>query len=134
MAKLTTIEGIGPVIEEKLKGAGIGSIEALLKVCCDKAGRKDISAKTNIEEGKLLRFANHADLMRIRGVGGEYSELLEASGVDSCSELAQRRPDNLTKKMEDVNAAKKLVRAVPSEKMVTGWVDQAKKLKKVITH
>ncbi|NNE33926.1 MAG: DUF4332 domain-containing protein [Rhodothermales bacterium] len=134
MAKLTTIEGIGPAIEAKLEAAGINSIEALLKVCCTAGGRKDVSAKTNIEEKKLLRFANHADLMRIKGVGGEYSELLEAAGVDSCSELKMRRADNLAAKMEEVNASKKLVRQVPSEKMVQGWVDQAKSLPKVVTH
>ena len=134
MAKLTTIEGIGPAIEAKLQAAGIKSVEGLLKICCEKAGRKATSAKTNIEEAKLLRFANHADLMRIKGIGGEYSELLEAAGVDSCTELAQRRPDNLAAKMEEVNKTKKLVRQVPSEKMVSGWVAQAKGLKKVVNH
>lgn len=134
MAKLTTIEGIGPAIEAKLQTAGIGSIEALLKVCCTAGGRKDIAAKTNIEEQKLLRFANHADLMRIKGIGGEYSELLEAAGVDSCSELKMRNAENLTAKMEEVNAQKKLVRQVPSIKMVTGWIAQAKGLPKVVTH
>ncbi len=134
MAKLTTIEGVGPAIEAKLKAVGISSVEGLLKVCCEKSGRRDIAARTNIDEGKLLRFTNHADLMRVKGIGGEYSELLEAAGVDSCSELAQRRPDNLTAKMEEVNKAKKLVRQVPSQKMVEGWVAQAKTLKKVVTH
>ncbi len=134
MAKLTTIEGIGPALEAKLQAAGLNSIEGLLKVCCTAGGRKDISAKTSIEEKKLLRFANHADLMRVKGIGGEYSELLEASGVDSCSELKMRRPDNLTAKMEEVNAAKKLVRQVPSLKVVQGWVEQAKALPKVVTH
>lgn len=134
MAKLTTIEGIGPAIEAKLNAAGIKSVDGLLKACGDKNGRRAISQRTNIEEAKLLRFANHADLMRVKGIGGEYSELLEASGVDSCSELAQRRPDNLAAKMEEVNRSKKLVRQVPSLKMVAGWVSQAKTLKKVVSH
>lgn len=134
MAKLTTIEGVGPAIEAKLKAVGINSVEGLLKVCCEKSGRRDIAARTNIDEGKLLRFTNHADLMRIKGIGGEYSELLEAAGVDSCTELKQRRPDNLTAKMAEVNKTKKLVRQVPSLKMVEGWVAQAKTLKKVVNH
>ncbi len=134
MAKLTTIEGVGPVIEAKLKKAGVGSVESLLKICCDKKGRKDIAAKTNIEEQKILRFTNHADLMRIKGVGGEYSELLEAAGVDTVVELAQRNAENLHAKMNEVNAKKKLVRQVASQSQVTGWVAQAKKLKRVVTH
>jgi predicted flap endonuclease-1-like 5' DNA nuclease len=134
MAKLSTIEGIGPVIEGKLKKAGIGSVESFLKICCDKKGRKDIAAKTNIEEKKILRFTNHADLMRIKGIGGEYSELLEAAGVDSVVELAQRRADNLHAKMKEVNAKKKLVRQVASESQVSAWVAQAKTMKRVVTH
>lgn len=134
MSKLSTIEGIGPSIEAKLKSAGVTSVEDLLKTCCGKPGRQAIAAKTNIDEGKLLRFTNHADLMRVKGVGGEYSELLEAAGVDSTTELAMRRSDNLTTKMDQVNAAKKLVRQTPSEKMVQGWIAQAKTLKKVVTH
>lgn len=134
MAKLTTIEGVGPAIEAKLKKAGVGSVESLLKICCDKKGRKDIASKTNIEEKKILRFTNHADLMRIKGVGGEYSELLEAAGVDTVVELATRNAANLHAKMNEVNAKKKLVRQVASQSQVTGWVAQAKKLKRVVTH
>lgn len=134
MAKLTTIEGVGPVIERKLKNAGIGSVESFLKICCDKKGRKDIASKTNIEETKILRFTNHADLMRIKGIGGEYSELLEAAGVDTVVELATRNTANLHAKMVEVNAKKKLVRQVASESQVIGWVAQAKKLKRVVTH
>ena len=134
MAKLTTIEGIGPAIEAKLKRAGIGSVESFLKICCDKKGRKEVAAKTNIDEGKILRFTNHADLMRIKGIGGEYSELLEASGVDTVVELAQRNAANLHAKMVETNAKKKLVRQVASESQVSNWVSQAKKLKRVVTH
>jgi predicted flap endonuclease-1-like 5' DNA nuclease len=134
MAKLSTIEGVGPVIEGKLKKAGIGSVEAFLKICCDKKGRKEVAAKTNIDEGKILRFTNHADLMRIKGIGGEYSELLEAAGVDTVVELAQRNAANLHAKMKEVNAKKKLVRQVAAESQVSNWVAQAKNLKRVVTH
>ena len=82
----------------------------------------------------MLRFVNHADLCRVKGVGGEYAEILEAAGVDSVPELAQRNAANLAAKMEEVNAEKKLVRSVPSEKMVEGWVEQAKSLPRVVTH
>ena len=134
MTKLTTIEGIGPAFEEKLKGAGIDSCEELLEKGATKAGRNEIIEKSGIDASRVLRFVNHADLCRVKGVGGEYAEILEAAGVDSVPELAQRNAANLAAKMEEVNAEKKLVRSVPSEKMVEGWVEQAKSLPRVVTH
>lgn len=134
MTSLTTIEGIGPAFEEKLKGASIDSCEELLEKGASAAGRQAIVEASGIDASRILRFVNHADLCRIKGVGGEYSELMEAAGVDSVPELAQRNAANLAAKMAEVNEEKKLVRSVPSEKQVTGWVDQAKSLPKVVTH
>ena len=134
MTSLTTIEGIGPAYEEKLKSAGIDSCEELLEKGATAAGRAAIVEASGMDKSRILRFVNHADLCRIKGVGGEYSELLEAAGVDTVPELAQRNAENLATKMEEVNAEKKLVRAVPSAKQVTGWVEQAKSLPRVITH
>jgi predicted flap endonuclease-1-like 5' DNA nuclease len=134
MAKLTDIEGIGPAYAEKLKAAGIGSIEKFLGICCTKKGRVDVAAKTGIDDARILKFANHADLMRIKGVGGEYAELLEAAGVDSVPELGQRKPENLHAKMVEVNAQKKLVRQVAAASQVGRWVAEAKTLGRVVTH
>ncbi len=134
MSKLSTIEGIGPVVSDKLKAAGVRSVEALLKAGATVAGRRAISEKSGIDESRILKFVNHADLMRIKGVGGEYSELLEAAGVDTVPELAQRNADNLAQKMVDTNARTKVVRVVPSERSVRKWVAHAKKLRRVVTH
>jgi predicted flap endonuclease-1-like 5' DNA nuclease len=134
MAKLTTIEGIGATTAEKLKKSGIGSVEKLLTIGFDKKGRMEIQQKTGISADKLLTLVNHADLMRIKGIGGEYSELLEAAGVDSVPELAQRKAPNLRAKMAEVNAKKKLVRQLASESQISSWISQAKKLKKVVSH
>ena len=131
---IETIEGIGPAFKEKLAAADIKTTDALLKLCCDKKGRKNTAEQTGCSEAQLLKWANMADLMRISGVGEEYSELLEAAGVDTVKELRNRRADNLTTKMAEVNEQKKLVRSVPSEKQVTKWVEQAKELDPVITH
>lgn len=134
MTGLTTIEGIGPAFEEKLKGAGIDTCEELLEKGATAAGRATIVEASGIDKGRILKFVNHADLCRIKGVGGEYSELLEAAGVDTVPELAQRNAENLAAKMEEVNNDKKLVRSVPSAKQVTDWVEQAKSLPRVVTH
>ncbi len=134
MTKLTDIEGIGPAFAEKLKAAGIGSCEALLEKGASSRGRSDIAAASGIDAGRILRFVNHADLCRIKGVGGEYAELLEAAGVDSVPELAQRNAENLATRMAEVNAQKRLVRSLPSPKAVTRWVSQAKTLRRIVTH
>lgn len=134
MTDLQTIEGIGPAYEEKLQGAGVNSVEDLLEQGATKSGRNKIVDDSGMSGTLILKFVNHADLFRIKGVAGEYAELLEASGVDTVPELAQRNADNLAAKMAEVNEEKSLVRAVPSASTVSGWVDQAKELPRVITH
>ena len=132
--RITEIEGIGPKYGDKLSAAGITNTDHLLAECGSKKGRKATAEKTGFSESQLLKWANMADLMRISGVGEEYSELLEAAGVDTVKELKMRRADNLAAKMAEVNAAKKLVRQTPSESQVTKWVEQAKTLEPKISH
>ncbi|WP_067221877.1 DUF4332 domain-containing protein [Stappia indica] len=128
------IEGIGPVYAEKLKAVGIRTTEAYLERAKDPKGRKVLAEETGIDDKRILKWANMADLMRISGVGEEYSELLEAAGVDTVKELKHRVPANLHAKMKEVNEAKKLVRQLPSESGVEKWVAQAKELPAVMTY
>ena len=132
--KIEEIEGIGPAFKEKLAAVGISTTENLLQICCNAKGRKEVSAKTGLSEGQILKWANIADLMRISGVGSEYSELLEAAGVDTVKELRNRNPENLAAKMSEINEQKKLARSTPSATAVTKWVEQAKSLAPLITH
>jgi predicted flap endonuclease-1-like 5' DNA nuclease len=134
MKKLTEIEGIGAAYAGKLQGAGIDSIEALLKEGASPKGRKELSAKADISGKLILRWVNMADLFRIKGVAEEYADLLEAAGVDTVVELAQRNPEHLHKKLEEVNEARKLVRRVPAQGEVGAWIEQAKALPRVVTY
>ena len=134
MTDITVIEGIGPAYAEKLGGVGVATCEALLEKGATKAGRQEIVDASGMSAALILKFVNHADLCRVKGVGGEYAELLEAAGVDTVPELAQRNAENLAAKMAEVNTAKQLVRALPSADMVGGWVEQAKALPRVVTH
>ena len=122
------VEGIGPVYGKKLNDAGIKNTDQLLNACKTKAMRVKLAADSGIDESHILRFAIMVDLCRIHGVGSEYADLLEASGVDTVKELATRNPANLTAKMAEVNNEKKLVRRIPTEKMVEKWVNEAKTL------
>ncbi len=132
--KIEEIEGIGPSYAEKLSSANITTTADILEFCATASGRKQTAEKTGCSETQLLTWANKADLMRISGVGEEYSDLLEESGVDTVKELRNRRADNLTVKMAEVNAAKNLTRALPSEKTVQSWIDQAKEIEPKISH
>ena len=134
MAKVSDIEGIGPAYAAKLEQAGISTLNALLRNCCEKKGRQEVSKKAGIGESTILAWVNKADLTRIKGVSTQYADLLEVAGVDSVPELAQRNPENLTAKMAEVNADKNLVRRVPAASRVEDWVAQAKKLPKVVKH
>jgi len=134
MASLTDIEGIGPVYAEALRAQGVGSTDALLQAGATPKGRKDLASAAGVRPELILGWVNKADLFRIRGVGTQYSDLLEAAGVDSVPELAQRRADNLTAKLAEVNAEKKLVRNLPTAAQVADWVEQAKALPRVVTY
>ena len=131
---IATIEGIGPVFAAKLKAAGIKKTGDLLVRGKDPKGRKEVAAAADIDDGLILKWANMADLMRIKGVGEEYSELLEAAGVDTVKELRTRNAANLTKAMVEANAKRKMVRLLPSLSAVTKWVEQAKTLPPMMTY
>jgi len=134
MPKIEDIEGIGPVYGKKLRDVGVKSVAKLLEVGASPKGREDLAEKAGIDRKLILEWVNHSDLYRIKGVGQEYSDLLEEAGVDTVVEFATRRPDNLHAKILEVNAAKKLVRRPPSAKMVADWVMQAKELPGVVTY
>ncbi len=134
MAKITDVEGIGQAFGSKLESAGVPSDTELLKQGCDRKGRKAIAEKTGLGEHQILKWVNRADLSRVKGIGAEYSDLLEEAGVDTVPELAQRNATNLHAKMAAVNEAKSLVRKMPTENQVADWVNQAKELPRVINY
>ena len=134
MASIKDIEGVGDSYAVKLQAAGVKTTDALLKEGATPKGRKALAEKTGITEKMILEWVNHVDLYRIDGVGSEYSDLLEEAGVDTVVELANRNPENLFKMLEDSNAKKKLVRKLPTAKQVKDWVDQAKKLPRVVSY
>lgn len=132
--RIEDIEGIGPAIGAALRDAGVNSTDTLLDLCCDKKGRASLASKTQISETRILKWVNMADLFRINGVASQYAELLEGAGVDTVKELRNRNADNLTSKMAEVNAEKKLVRRTPSVKVVSAWIEQAKELPPKVSH
>jgi len=132
--KIIDIEGIGPAYVAKLNEVGIRSTETLLKKGATRKGRKELAETTGIADSLILEWVNLADLFRIKGVGSQYSDLLEEAGVDTVAELAKRVGEKLYAKMGDVNKAKNLVNKLPSSKQVQGWIDQAKQLPRVVTY
>ena len=134
MATLLKVEGIGEIYAQKLRAAGITTTQALLEQGASPQGRTKIAEKTGISGTLILEWVNHVDLFRIKGVGEEYSDLLEEAGVDTVPELAQRNPENLHQKLVAVNQAKKLVRRLPTQAQVSDWIEQAKRLPRVVTY
>lgn len=134
MGKIVDIEGVGEVYAKKLALAGITTTGDLLEKGASPKGRKEIAEKSGISDGLILQWVNHVDLFRIKGIGSEYSDLLEAAGVDTVPELAQRNPENLLEKMTAVNKEKELVRRLPVLSQVKNWVEQAKDLPRIVTY
>ncbi len=132
MPRIHLIKGVGPVYADKLGAAKIKTTEQFLAAAATPESRKALAEATGFSHDTILEWANRADLHRIKGIGEHYSDLLENSGVDTVPELAQRRADNLTNKMLEVNAEKKLVRRPPSEKQVADWIQQAKDLPRAL--
>ncbi|AFV98518.1 MULTISPECIES: DUF4332 domain-containing protein [unclassified Sulfuricurvum] len=132
--KIDAVEGIGTVYGEKLRSSGINDTGELLTALSTPAKRTAVAKETGITEKNITRFANMVDLFRIKGVGPQYSELLEASGVDTTKELAQRVPSNLLKKMDEVNSSKNLSKRIPTEKELVRWIEEAKSLPRVIEY
>lgn len=131
---IESIEGIGPKYADMLKLAGIDNTGQLLTAGAEPMGRKLLAERSGINETLILKWVNMSDLFRIKGVAGQYAELLEASGVDTIKELRNRNAENLAAKMLEVNNAKHVVRQVPSAKVVNGWIEQAKTLAPAINY
>ena len=133
--KLIDVEGIGPVYAEKLKSAGAETTKDLLKLAKTPAARKKLAEATGIGEALILKWANHADLMRIKGIGGEYAELLEKVGVDTVKELAKRNADNLNEAVEKFDLTMSpIVRRKPGKNDIQTWIRQAKRLKPTLKY
>lgn len=134
MTKLIEIEGIGEAHAAKFGAAGVSTVESLLEKGATPKGRAALEEATGIRHALILEWVNHADLFRVDGVGSEYSDLLEAAGVDTVAELAQRNAENLHKAMAAKNAEKEIVRRLPSQKQVSGWITSAKSLPRIVSY
>jgi predicted flap endonuclease-1-like 5' DNA nuclease len=134
MTKLIDIQGIGPAYEAKFKAAGVKTVEALLDQGGTPEGRKMLAEKSGVGDHLIMRWVNHADLFRIKGVAGQYAELLEAAGVDTVVELSRRNAENLTKRLEKANTEKKRTDTVPSVAQVKQWIEEAKTLPRKVSY
>ncbi len=132
--KIDEIEGIGPKYAEALSTASVTTVEQLLSAGGSKNGRKALAEKSGLSEALILKWVNMADLFRIKGVASQFAELLHAAGVDTVKELRTRNSENLAAKMAEVNGEMNLTRAVPSVKVVDGWIAQANELPPAVTH
>ncbi len=132
--RIEEIEGIGPTYSKKLKKEGIGTTKDLLEAGSTRQGRKELVEKTGISEKLILEWVNLADLFRIKGIGEEYSDLLEEAGVDTVFELSRRNPENLHARIIEINDKKKLVRRTPTRNQVKEWVEQAKTMPRKVEH
>lgn len=128
------IEGVGAKYGKALRAAGINTTKSLLDHCCTKKGRRAAANQTGLAEKLILNWTNKADLMRISGIGPQFSELLEASGVDTVKELRTRNARNLAAKMAEVNEKKKLTRRTPPAETISKWVSDAKVMAPVMTY
>jgi predicted RecB family nuclease len=134
MVSIKDVEGIGEISARKLRWAGIETTEALLERGATPRGRRKIAARTGLSSKRILEWVNHVDLFRIPGVGEEYAELLEQAGVDTVVELSHRDPGKLREKIEIINDERQLVRRLPSESRLGEWIEEAKKLPRIVKY
>ncbi|MEA2023568.1 MAG: DUF4332 domain-containing protein [Actinomycetota bacterium] len=134
MASIAAIESMDRLDATKLRKAGVRTTDALLSVAATRTGRRRLARETGLSESEILAWVNRADLMRIKGIGSEYADLLEVAGVDTIRELRRRNPDRLLTAMTDLNLRRRVIRRLPTNGMVTGWIEAAKGLEPLVTH
>ena len=133
-SSISELEGLGPIFAIKMKNVGIRTTKKLLETAKSVKGRQMLAEKTEIDQVQLLRVANLIDRMRIKGVGQDYAELLEAAGVVTVKELRYRNPGRLAQAMAEANGKRQLVRLLPSEHTVERWIEYAKRLPVMISY
>ena len=134
MATLKQIEGIGPARAAKLEKAGVRGTNGLLKMGATRKGRQELAKATGFDAKTILEWVNRADLFRVKGIGTQFSNLLEAAGVDTAVELANRKPEALLEAMAKANAKLNKVNQMPGLSNVKTWIKNAKSLKRVIEY
>ncbi len=128
------IEGIGTTYGSRLREIGIVNPQALLERGATRKGRSEIAEQTAIPESLILKWVNQVDLFRVKGIGSEYAEILEVAGVDTVLELAQRNPENLYNKLNQINSEHQRVRQLPGINQVEDWIKQAKELPRILSY
>lgn len=134
MPTISQIEGIGPVNAAKLSKAGVRGTNGLLKMGATRKGRQELAKATGFSVKVILEWVNRADLFRVKGIGTQFSDLLEAAGVDTVPELAARNPEALLEALTKVNAKKNLVNQLPGLNNVKAWIKNAKSLKRIVEY
>ncbi len=134
MASISAIESMDQRDATKLRKAGVRTTNALLNTASSRTGRRRLAKEADLSKSEILSWANCADLMRIKGIGSEYADLMAAAGVDTIRELRRRNPDRLLAAMTDVNARRRVIRRLPTLGMVSGWVEAAKETEPLVTH
>ena len=129
---IETIEGIGPTYGHKLRNSGVKTVEDLLRAGSTRTGRRILANKVDVAPGTLLKWVYRADFFRIRGIGTQYSSLLESAGVNTVIRLSRRNPKILHEKLRETNRKKNLVRRVPPSTTIQGWIKSAKNLKRIV--
>jgi predicted flap endonuclease-1-like 5' DNA nuclease len=132
MASIDELGGLSIASARSLRQARIRTTEALLKRCSTRRGRRELADRTGITEAQVVTWVNRADLMRIKGIGGEYANLLEACGVYTVKDLRRRSVASLTRKMTEINGDGKVVHRLPTEGMVGRWIAIAGEVEPVI--
>jgi len=134
MASISAIESMGQRDATKLRKAGVRTTNALLNTASSRTGRRRLAKEAGLSESDVLLWVNCADLMRIKGIGSEYADLMTAAGVDTIRELRRRNPERLLAAMTDLNARRRVIRRLPTLGMVSGWVEAAKVTEPLVTH
>ena len=133
MASISAIRAIGHRDATRLRKARVRTTDALLQQAATRKGRADVSARTNIPTANLLAWAQQADLMRIKGIGSEYADLLGGTGVDTIKVLRRRNASNLMAAMTQVNTKRRLVQRLPTVEMIQGWIDTSVGIEPLVT-
>src|SRR5262245_41881558 len=120
---LEKIKGMTAELVSKFEAVGIMDTDQLLEAARTPHQRTELSHKVGATAVAIKEFANRADLMRLKGVGGDLSNLLEEAGVNSCKELQHRIAEHLHKTLAELNASKHIAHHVPPVAWIQDWIN-----------
>jgi len=134
MTSIKEIIGIDDVAVERLREAGVSTLEQLLERGSSSGTRMRLADETQLDDAIIKQWVHQADLMRVKGIGPELAHLLCQVGVFTTPKLAYRSTDALHADLIECNHNLRAMSRLPGITELHEFITSAKTLPKLVRH